>query len=29
VRLVHKPLDIDDFLRVVGESLLFRPAANG
>jgi DNA-binding response OmpR family regulator len=29
VRLVHKPLDIDDFLRVVGESLLLRPAANG
>lgn len=29
VRLVHKPLDIDDFLRVVGESLVFRPAASG
>ena len=29
VRLVHKPLDIDDFLRVVGESLLLLPAANG
>ncbi len=22
VRLVHKPLDIDDFLRIVGESLV-------
>lgn len=29
VRLVHKPLDIDDFLRVVVESLVPRPAANG
>jgi CheY-like chemotaxis protein len=29
VRLVHKPLDIDDFLRVVVESLVLRPALNG
>jgi DNA-binding response OmpR family regulator len=28
VRLVHKPLDIDDFLRVVDESLI-RPLAAG
>jgi CheY-like chemotaxis protein len=29
VRLLHKPLDIDDFLRVVGESLALPRAANG
>ena len=29
VRLVHKPLDIDDFLRVVVESLTCQPALSG
>jgi CheY-like chemotaxis protein len=29
VRLIHKPLDIDDFLRVVGESLVLQPVING
>jgi CheY-like chemotaxis protein len=29
VRLVHKPLDIDDFLRVVGESLVCLRAVTG
>ncbi len=29
VRLLHKPLDIDDFLRVVGESLTYLRAVGG
>jgi CheY-like chemotaxis protein len=29
VRLMHKPLDIDDFLRVVGESLTCLRVASG